>query len=91
MDAGQELLRPDREQGRRDAPRVAVMPKFYEIGGRFPAYREEVPQAAVDYLGSLGKVEPARLAKYSWRCPDDRVPQGADPQSLRDPAADRGR
>jgi hypothetical protein len=27
------------------------MPKFYEIEGRFPAYREEVPLAAVDYLG----------------------------------------
>jgi Domain of unknown function (DUF4158) len=26
----------------------AVMLKFYEIEGRFPAYREEVPQAAVD-------------------------------------------
>jgi hypothetical protein len=45
----------------------AVMLKFYEIGGRFPAYREEVPQAAVDYLGSLVKVEPALFAKYSWR------------------------
>ena len=43
------------------------MLKFYEIEGRFPAYREEVPQAAVDYLASLVKVEPARLAKYSWR------------------------
>ena len=45
----------------------AVMLKFYEIGGRFPAYREEVPQAAVDYLGSLVKVESALFAKYSWR------------------------
>jgi hypothetical protein len=44
----------------------AVMPKFYEIEGRFPAYREEVPQAAVDYLGSLVKVDPALFAKYSW-------------------------
>ncbi len=44
-----------------------VMLKFYEIEGRFPAYREEVPQAAVDYLGSLVKVEPALFAKYSWR------------------------
>jgi hypothetical protein len=43
----------------------AVMPKFYEIEGRFPAYREEVPQAAVDYLGSLVKVDPALFAKYS--------------------------
>jgi hypothetical protein len=45
----------------------AVMLKFYEIEGRFPAYREEVPRAAVDYLGSLVKVEPALFAKYSWR------------------------
>lgn len=36
-----------------------------EIKGRFPAYREEVPQAAVDYLGSLVKVEPALFDKYS--------------------------
>ncbi len=34
----------------------AVMLKFCEIEGRFPAYREEVPRAAVDYLGSLVKV-----------------------------------
>lgn len=45
----------------------AVMLKFYEIEGRFPAYREEVPQIAVDYLGSLEMVEPALFAKYSWR------------------------
>ena len=44
-----------------------VMLKFYEIEGRFPAYREEVPQAAVTYLGSLVKVEPALFARYSWR------------------------
>ncbi|MDQ2815211.1 MAG: DUF4158 domain-containing protein [Actinomycetota bacterium] len=45
----------------------AVMLKFYEIEGRFPAYREEVPQAAVDYLGSLVKVNPALFARYAWR------------------------
>jgi hypothetical protein len=28
----------------------AVMLKFYEIEGRFPAYPEEVPPAAVSYL-----------------------------------------
>jgi hypothetical protein len=44
-----------------------VMLKFYAIEGRFPAYREEVPQAAVAYLGSLVKVEPALFARYSWR------------------------
>ena len=41
----------------------AVMLKFYEIEGRFRAYREEVPQAAVDYLGSLVKVEPALFGR----------------------------
>jgi hypothetical protein len=40
----------------------AVMLKFYEIEGRFPAYREEVPPAVVRYLGSLVKVDPALFA-----------------------------
>ena len=44
----------------------AVMLKFYEIEGRFPAYPQEVPPAAVSYLGSLVKVDPALFAKYSW-------------------------
>lgn len=44
----------------------AAMLKFYEIEGRFPAYREEVPPVAVRYLGSLVKVEPALYAKYPW-------------------------
>ena len=29
----------------------AVMLKFYEIEGLFPAYPEEVPRAAVGYVG----------------------------------------
>ena len=33
----------------------AVMLKFYEIEGRFPAYPQEVPPAAISYLGSLVK------------------------------------
>jgi hypothetical protein len=37
----------------------AVMLKFYEIEGRFPAYPQEVPPAAVSDLGSLVKVDPA--------------------------------
>src|ERR1019366_7700025 len=42
------------------------MLKFYEIEGRFPAYPEEVPPAAVRYVGSLVKIDPALFAKYSW-------------------------
>lgn len=41
--------------------------KFYEIEGRFPAYLEEIPAAAVEYVASLVEVEPGLLAKYSWR------------------------
>ena len=44
----------------------AVMLKFYEIEGRFPAYPEEVPPAAVRYVGSLVEVDPVLFAKYSW-------------------------
>ena len=44
----------------------AVILKFYEIEGRFPAYPEEVPPAAVRYLGSLVQVDPGLFAKYSW-------------------------
>jgi hypothetical protein len=44
----------------------AVILKFYEIEGRFPAYPEEVPLAAVDSVASRVKVDPALFAKYSW-------------------------
>ena len=69
----------------------AVMLKFYEIEGRFPAYREEVPQAAVDYLGVAGEGRARAVRQVFLAGPDDRVPQGADPQGVRDPAADGGR
>ena len=42
----------------------AVILKFYEIEGRFPAYSEEVPAAAVEYVASLVKVEAGLFAKY---------------------------
>ncbi|HEY5356903.1 MAG TPA: Tn3 family transposase [Streptosporangiaceae bacterium] len=45
----------------------ALMLKFYEIEGRFPACPEEVPRAAVEYVASLVKVTPALLERYSWR------------------------
>jgi len=32
---------------------VAVMLRFYEIEGRFPAYPEEIPQAAAGYIALL--------------------------------------
>ncbi len=47
----------------------AVMLKFYEIEGRFPAYREEVPPAAVRYLGSLVKVVVRLAASLADQAP----------------------
>ncbi|MEO3892755.1 DUF4158 domain-containing protein [Nonomuraea sp. B5E05] len=44
----------------------ALMLKFYEIEGRFPAYPEEVPQVAIVYVASLVKVDPGLFGKYSW-------------------------
>ena len=44
----------------------ALLLKFFEMEGRFPAYPEEIPAAAVEYVAGLVKVDPALFAKYSW-------------------------
>ena len=68
----------------------AVMLKFYEIEGRFPAYPEGVPPAAVRYLGSLVKVDPALFAKYSWAGRSIKYHR-SQIGGVRDAAADGGR
>lgn len=44
----------------------ALMLKFYEVEGRFPAGPEEIPVPAVEYMAALVKVSPAAFATYSW-------------------------
>jgi len=44
----------------------ALLLKFFELEGRFPETREELPQAAVDYVAGLVGVDPSALAKYAW-------------------------
>ncbi len=44
----------------------ALLLKFYELEGRFPAYPEELPAAAVAYVAGLVKVPAEAFAKYSW-------------------------
>lgn len=39
--------------------------KLFEIEARFPAYPEEIPQQAVDYVASQVRVEPTEFVKYS--------------------------
>jgi len=51
------------------APRLgfALLLKFFDLEGRFPADRSELPAAAVDYVASLVKVPAADLDAYAWR------------------------
>ena len=44
----------------------ALLLKFFELEGRFPAYPEEIPAVAVEYVAGLVKVDPALFTKYSW-------------------------
>lgn len=42
----------------------ALLLKFFEVEGRFPAFAEEIPPVAVDYVAGLVKVPAAEFAKY---------------------------
>jgi TnpA family transposase len=44
----------------------ALLLKFFELEGRFPESRDEIPPAAVDYVAGLVRVDPSALAKYAW-------------------------
>ena len=44
----------------------ALLLKFFDLEGRFPAGPEELPAAAVDYVAGLVKVPAAELAAYVW-------------------------
>jgi Domain of unknown function (DUF4158) len=44
----------------------ALLLKFFDLEGRFPANAEELPQIAVDYVAGLVKVPPAQLTRYGF-------------------------
>lgn len=44
----------------------ALLLKFFDLEGRFPARPEELPAAAVDYVAGLVKVPAAELTEYAW-------------------------
>jgi len=44
----------------------ALLLKFFDLEGRFPANAGELPQAAVDYVAGLVKVPAAELGRYGW-------------------------
>lgn len=42
------------------------MLKFFELEARFPRQADELPPAAIAFVGAQLKVDPAQLAKYAW-------------------------
>jgi hypothetical protein len=44
----------------------ALMLKFFDLEGRFPAHGGELPQAAIGYVAALVKVPAAELGRYGW-------------------------
>ena len=44
----------------------ALLLKFFELEGRFPAHAAELPPAAVEYVAGLVKVAASELEQYEW-------------------------
>jgi len=44
----------------------ALLLKFFELEAHFPRNADDLPPAAVDYVGAQVKVDPSQLAKYAW-------------------------
>lgn len=44
----------------------ALLLKFFQLEGKFPRHRGEVPQTAVDYLARQLKLSPGVYQKYEW-------------------------
>jgi Domain of unknown function (DUF4158) len=45
----------------------ALLLKFFDLEGRFPTDRAQLPAAAVDYVAGLVRVPAAELAGYAWQ------------------------
>ena len=43
------------------------MLKYFQLEGKFPRYRGEVPQTAVDYVARQLKLSPEVYQGYEWR------------------------
>ena len=55
----------------------AVLLKFFQVDGRFPNERREVPGAALDYVAAQVAVSPEKFSKYEFggrSCERDRAP-----------------
>jgi len=45
----------------------ALLLKFFDLEGRFPAGPAELPVAAVEYIAGMVKVSASELARYAWQ------------------------
>jgi hypothetical protein len=68
----------------------ALVLKFFELEGRFPAYPEEIPAVAVEYVAGLVKVDPALFVKDSWSARAIKYHRGPDPGLIRVPRGNPG-
>lgn len=46
---------------------VALLLKYFQIAGRFPHRRRDIPQAAVSFVARQLQVSDQHLAEYNWR------------------------
>ena len=44
----------------------SLLLKYFQIEGKFPRHRREIPQAAIDYIARQLKLSPDVLQKYNW-------------------------
>ena len=58
-----ELLRNRTERSRIG---FAVLLKFFQVEGRFPSDRKEVPAVALDYLGDQLEASSKAFSEYDW-------------------------
>ena len=45
----------------------ALLLKFFQMEGRFPANKNEVPQAVIEYVARQTEVAPTSWAEYDWQ------------------------
>lgn len=44
----------------------ALLLKYFQIEGKFPRHRREIPQTAVDYVARQLKLSPEVYQRYEW-------------------------
>jgi hypothetical protein len=62
-----EEARVNRHRSDRNKLGVALLLKYFQIAGRFPHRRRDIPQAVVSFVARQLQVSDQLLAEYNWR------------------------